>query len=139
MNIDKSTVFEEFYIVCITGPIFGVLAGGYVTSFLGGYNSKKSMYYTCLLSIFCFACALPIPYVNNKSNIGVIMICLWFMLFATGFILPSMTGIMLNTVRSNLRTSANCLANVFYNLLGFLPGPFLYELISNSGEGNNKR
>jgi len=139
INVNKSTVFTMFGIVSITGPVFGVLIGGYVTAALGGYTTKKAMYYTCLLSIFCFFCALPITYVNNKNNVGVIMICLWFLLFAGGFILPCMTGIMLNTVRPNLRTSANSLANVCYNLLGFLPSPFFYEFISNSGEGNNKR
>ena len=139
INIDKSTVFDEFAIVSVTGTVFGVLAGGYISSLLGGYNSKKTMYYTCILAIFCFACALPIPYVNNKNNIGVIMICLWFMLFASGFILPCMTGIMLNTVRPNLRITAMSLANICYNLLGFLPAPFLYELISSSRDGNNKQ
>lgn len=130
-----------FGIVSITGPVLGVLVGGYVTTALGGYNSKKAMYITCILSIFCFFCALPIPYVYNQNNVMVIMICLWFLLFAGGFILPCMTGIMLNTVRPNLRTSANSLANVCYNLLGFLLAPFIYGFISDSGEGegNNKR
>ena len=68
-----------------------------------------------------------------------VVMLLWFLLFAGGFIVPCMTGIMLNTVRPNLRTSANSVANVCYNLLGFLPAPFIYGFIADTDNGNNKR
>lgn len=53
--------------------------------------------------------------------------------------MPCATGIMLNTVKDELRTSANSIANIWYNLLGFLPAPYVYGLISDSGKGDNKR
>ena len=51
--------------------------------------------------------------------------------------LPGMTGIMLSTVDSQFKTSANSMANLFYNLLGYLPAPTVYGLIHDAGEGNN--
>jgi hypothetical protein len=52
------------------------------------------------------------------------------MLFLGGFILPSLTGIMLNSVDDHLRGSANSVAMLSYNLLGFMQAPFIYGLIS---------
>ena len=49
-----------------------------------------------------------------------------------------MTGIMLNTVDQELKTTANSLANLCYNLMGYLPSPFVYGYISDiGGDGNN--
>ena len=50
-----------------------------------------------------------------------------------------MTGIMLSTVDQNLKTTANSIANLAYNLGGYLPAPFVYGLIYDSGEGGHAR
>ena len=63
MKVNPSTVFSMFGVVSITGPVMGVLVGGYVTTALGGYNSLNSMYVTIILSLFCLLCAAPIPYI----------------------------------------------------------------------------
>jgi len=43
--------------------------------------------------------------------------------------LPPMTGIMLSTIDPHLKTTANSLANLIYNLGGYLPGPFIYGVV----------
>ena len=48
-----------------------------------------------------------------------------------------MTGIMLNTVDEELKTMANSLAFLSYNLFGYLPSPFIYGLVYDSGTGNH--
>ena len=48
-----------------------------------------------------------------------------------------MTGIMLNTVDVNQKTMANSIANLTYNIFGFLPAPFVLGVIIQSGEGEN--
>lgn len=53
--------------------------------------------------------------------------------------LPSMTGIMLSTIDKQFKTTANSIANLSYNLLGYLPAPSIYGLIYDSGEGGNAR
>jgi len=45
---------------------------------------------------------------------------------------------MLNTVDEELRTIANSIANIGYNMFGFLPAPYIYGLIADYGGGNNK-
>jgi hypothetical protein len=55
--------------------------------------------------------------------------------------MPSITGMMLNTVSEDLKTTANSISNTFNNIFGFLPSPYLYGLISDMGGqvGGNKR
>ena len=60
-------------------------------------------------------------------------------MFFGGAVLPSITGIMLNTIDGNLKTTANSLANLSYNLIGYLPAPFIYGAIYDSGQGKNSR
>jgi len=80
--------------------------------------------------------ALPCPLV---SNFPIFCICIWFFLFFGGAVLPSLTGILLNTVEKKQRTIANSFAYLAYNLFGFLPSPFIYGAISDSGSGGNDR
>jgi len=131
LQLEEEIVFTTFGIVSITGPVTGVVVGGNVTTKLGGYNSQKSLYLTCIIALLCLFCAMPIPFVMNYPAFVAL---LWFLLFCGGFILPSMTGIMLNTVDQNLKTTANSLANLNYNLLGLLPAPFIYGAIYEAGE-----
>lgn len=134
MEIPETTVFTCFGIVTITGPVLGVVIGGNITTKLGGYNSKKSLYLSCILAISCLLFAAPIPFVKNFP---LFLTLLWFLLFCGGAMLPCMTGIMLNTVEVNQKTTANSLANLWYNLFGLLPAPYVYGAIYDSGEGEN--
>jgi MFS family permease len=53
--------------------------------------------------------------------------------------LPLATGLMLSTVEPELRPKANALANISYNLLGFLPAPYIYGLITDQTGGKYSR
>jgi MFS family permease len=138
MKLEKSKVFTIFGFVSISGPVFGVIFGGWVSSKLGGYNNPKSLYFMAGISIFSLCMSIPIPFLEV---IWLQITMLWFMLFCGGMMLPSITGLMLNTVSDELKTTANSFANTCYNLLGFLPSPYIYGLISDIGGviGANKR
>ena len=58
-------------------------------------------------------------------------VMVWFMLFFGGFVLPPLTGIMLNTVPEYHRGQANSLATLSYNLIGYFPAPSWYGLVSS--------
>jgi len=111
----------------ITGPTVGVLVGGFVTTaYMGGYTNKKAL----TLCFFVAACAcisaFPMPLLDEVIPV---IACLWLVLFFGGFIMPNLTGILLNSVPSKERAVANSVANFFYNCLGYLPAPFVYGLV----------
>ena len=136
LKVEQEVVFVTFSIISITGPVLGVVIGGNVTTFLGGYNSKKSLQICLVVALMCLGSAIPTPFVNNFP---LFVVLLWFLLFFGGAILPCMTGIMLSTVDKQYKTIANSIANLSYNLLGYLPAPTVYGLIHDAGEGNNSR
>lgn len=136
LKLPEQEVFITFAIVSITGPVLGVVVGGNVTTWLGGYGSKNALVLTMFTTIFCVGCAGPIAFVNEFS---VFVTLLWFLLFLGGSMLPSMTGIMLSTIDKQFKTTANSIANLSYNLLGYLPAPSIYGLIYDSGGGGNAR
>jgi hypothetical protein len=63
----------------------------------------------------------------------------WLLLFFGGFILPPVTGIMINSVGDYQKSSANSIANLCYNLFGFLPAPGFYGLVSSLTGGSTSR
>lgn len=140
MKLEKEVVFSIFGFVSISGPVFGVIFGGVISSKLGGYNNPNSLYWTAAVSVFSVFMSVPIPYLGD-DKVWIQIILLWFMLFCGGMMLPGIMGMMLNTVDENLKTTANSIANTSFNLLGFLPSPYIYGLISDVGDviGGNKR
>ena len=114
----------------LTAPFVGVIIGGFVMSALGGYNDPRAFTYCCVHLFFGIFAAIPIPFTDSK---WIVYICVWLLFFVGGFIFPTLTGIMLNSIPERLKTTANSIATLSYNLFGFLPAPFIYGLISSSG------
>jgi hypothetical protein len=50
-------------------------------------------------------------------------------LFFGGAIIPVIQGIMISSLKQDLRAAGNSISNIFQNLLGFLPAPFVYGII----------
>ena len=53
--------------------------------------------------------------------------------------MPILTGILLNSVGPYQRTVANALANLVYNLIGYLPAPVVYGLVQDLTGGAKSR
>jgi len=63
----------------------------------------------------------------------------WGILFFGGFILPPVTGIMLNSVPDTQKASANSVANLTYNMLGYFPAPVIYGFVATFTEVKGTR
>ena len=140
MKIKREIVFTVFGVVSVSGPVLGVVFGGFVSGKIGGYNHPHSIYLTAAVSLFAVACSAPAAFIP-AALFPVQVVLLWCLLFAGGFIMPNITGVMLNAVEEHLKTSANAIANICYNVFGFLPSPYVYGAIADSGPvvGGNKR
>ena len=132
LSLPPSTVQITFGVISLTGPVLGIVIGGNVAACMGGFRSKKSLFVGIAISITCFGSAAPIPFLSNFPAISALI---WFLLFFGGSLLPFMTGLMLETVQKDLLPTANSLANLNYNLLGYLPAPVVFGAIYDSGPG----
>lgn len=121
-------VYYFYTITCLTSTFSGVILGGILFGYLGGYSSPKTFAFTVIVAFFGVLSAIPVPLSDNKWGV---FIGVWFLLFFGSALLPTMTGIMIKSVAESHRTTANSLAQISYNLFGYLPAPFLYGYISS--------
>jgi len=95
LKVPADEVYYVFAFICLTAPFMGIILGGFVFSSIGGYSSPKSFLWVLLISVIGSFTGLPTPLVDDKYKIYTLI---WLTLFIGAFILPTMTGIMLNSV-----------------------------------------
>jgi hypothetical protein len=102
------------------------MAGGFVFNKIGGYTDPKALPLAVFMTTLAGTSGLPIIFIDDFK---ICITLLWMQFFFGGFSMPVLTGILLNTVPPSMRTLANSVANLEYNLLGYLPAPFIYGLV----------
>ena len=126
----------------MSGPVLGVVVGGILTTKAGGYSSVKGQKMQCYFGCVSVLAALPMPFIGDvnkfpKTNrdAWIFGALLWLVLFCGGFVLPQITGMLMESVGKYQKTSANSVANLAYNLFGYLPAPGLYGIIATATGG----
>ncbi|EGR29914.1 major facilitator superfamily protein, putative [Ichthyophthirius multifiliis] len=127
LKIDQALVYTSFSIISLTAPAFGVIIGGIALHQAGGYNGKYVLSICMLNGVCASMCAIPIPF---QKDFSIVVTLLWFLMFFEAAMIPAIMGLMLSSVQKKLRAFCNSTAQLFYNLLGYLPAPFLYGLIN---------
>lgn len=87
--IDKKNVFIAFVIVCVTSPTTGVIVGGILSTCLGGYEKKATVFMCLGGALLASLISIPACFVDTLAPFVVL---LWLILFFGGIILPSLTG-----------------------------------------------
>ena len=90
---------------------------------LGGYTGPRTIPICFALGSSGIAAAFGSL---CTENIYVFSSLISVELFTGGFVMPALTGAMLNTVPTSSRALANAVANLSYNLLGQLTSPPIY-------------
>jgi MFS family permease len=112
------------------------MMGGYLISQLGGYTNPKAIEACFKISILAAASGALLPLINNYFLFVLLM---WLLLFFGGSIVPGLTGIMLSSTPDNTKEISNSITHLCYNLLGYLPSPFLYGLVCKYTGGATSR
>lgn len=136
LKFDGKNVFTAFTIVCTSGPVMGAVASGYFGMKIGGYNSVYALPSCILFSAVMLVFGLPL---SNVDDFYMLNTLLWVIMFLGGLMIPLMTGIMLQSLDPELRPNANAFASFTYNLLGFLPAPFIYGYICSVTGGKTSK
>ena len=126
LKTSEAVVFAGFSFVCITSPTLGSITSGYIGNLIGGYSSKWALPICLITSLFAASIGITVPLLNDYIWA---FVALWFFLFLGGITLPLLMGIMLSSCEPELRPKANALANLNFNIMGYLPGPFVYGTI----------
>jgi len=73
------------------------------------------------------------------DNFLLIIGAMWILLFIGGIIIPALTAIMLDVVDNEMKTKANSIANLCYNMFGYFPAPAFYGIIRDATGGTKSR
>ena len=136
MNLSASKVYIIFSVICVTAPTLGVLLGGFFIQYLGGYTNKKSLDACFKISIIAAICGIFLPFIDI---VALFVIFMWLLLFFGGSITPGLTGIMIASIPENSKEIGNSITQLFYNLIGYLPAPFIYGLVCKYTGGSKSR
>lgn len=123
---DPTKVFIFFAFTCITAPTLGVIAGGLIIHRQGGYASPQAIKICSVVLVFALASSIPAAFVKDFNLFATLI---WLLLFFGGFVVPIMTGLILSVVKPTEKTIANSMANLCYNIFGYLPAPLVYGLV----------
>jgi len=135
--VPEHYVFISFGLICVTSPTFGAVISSKIgDSMKGGYHSKNALPLCFWVLFASFWVGMLLLYFSNWIIINVL---LWIFLFLGAIAVPFMTGIMLNSVTQDHKAAANSIANFIYNMLGYLPAPYLYGVISEKTGGKTSK
>lgn len=133
----QGEILSVFIIVCLSGPILGILSGGAaIDKFAGGYEGKHSLTFGLVFVCLAMACGLPVRAADTLYTFALI---LWGILFFGGASIPSIQGVMISSLKPDLRASGYSISNIFLNGLGFLPAPFIYGFIYELTKKNDQK
>lgn len=127
LKMDKEHVVMSFSLICITAPTTGALIGSVIINKLGGYNSVNTMPFCLFVGVLCGMMGMPIPFMDNAP---LVLLLLWLAIFNGGMLVPILTSLMLSVVQPELRPQATAIANIFYNVFGYIPAPFIYGIVA---------
>lgn len=113
------------------GPVGGIILCGAVFDRFGGYLDRKAM--PICLAVGFMACVFAMVSVSIDKGAFMVAFTTMLELLGGAFVMPAVTGIMLNQVPPKMRTMANSIANFSYNMFGYLPAPTLYGIFYEMG------
>lgn len=95
LHQSKEVTFIGFAAVCITSPAVGLILGGVLVSYLGGYESKSS--FAASLAVCWTGCVigLPFPFIDN---FGVAISIVWMSIMMGSIVQSAFTGILMTLV-----------------------------------------
>ena len=88
IHLESSDTYIIYAIVSISAPTLGVLTGGFLIQYLGGYTDEKALNACCKLTFIGFLCASILPVFNNPI---IFVIFMWLMLFFESSVTPGLT------------------------------------------------
>ena len=97
-----------------------LIFGGNITTYLGGYNTKKVLYGTMITSVLCQCSAAPIAFINNFP---LFVALLWMLLFFDRMYIRDVIGVVMIGIDPALDGNAVYQSYCYDEMLGKPWGP----------------
>lgn len=127
--------FSGYYGTASTlGPIAGGLIGGSVGAYLGGYESKKSVFILPVFGTLTLLVSFSLAYTTNLL-IFTASLCSFF--FFASCMLPTVEGFVMASIPKEISGPGASVSQALVTVLGNLPGPIIFGAISDYFKESN--
>lgn len=119
-----------FGVLSLTGPTLGLVFGGLLGRWIGGYSVKQVTLVSLILDILASAFGYSTTFAEKSVPL---YLCLaWIFFFFSTSVIPLETGAIITSVSEQAKGDVLSFSNFILNLLGNLPPPYIYGLINDS-------
>ena len=126
LNIEESKKFAYYIVLCMTGPILGILICGIIITKIGGYASKKGMIFILVLNIIGSIISL---FFTVTLNAFISLGSAWLYLFCMAAVTPLQGGIIIASLPKALKGNGYSINMFFMNAIGSFPSSYVFALI----------
>jgi len=130
LNYNNEITFFYYYsLTTILAPSLGSLIGGAICNkFLGGYESKNSIW---IILFFGTTAVLFITLIRIVKEFNFLIIYIFGYFFSVSAFLPTISGYIINSLHKELKGFGSSFDSLITNILGKLPSPIIYGIIND--------
>ena len=126
LDVKDAHKFIYYIVLCLTGPIFGILICAIIITKIGGYESKNGLIFILVLNIFGSIISL---FITISLNTFISLGSSWLYLFCLAAATPLQGGVILSSLPKELKASGYSINVFFLNILGSFPSSYVFALI----------
>ena len=126
LDVETSQKFIYYIVLCMTGPVFGIIICGLICSKIGGYSSRNGMIFILILNII--AC-ISSSFITISLNQFISLSTAWLFLFCFAAATPLQGGIIIACLPKELKGNGYSINMFFLNAIGSFPSSYVYALI----------
>lgn len=78
--------------------------------YLGGYDGEYAIKVVAIEAFLASCAGTPISYLNN---VDAVLVLLWLLFFFGGSAVPAITGIMINAIPKDSKSTGNSISHLF--------------------------
>ena len=126
LGIEKNIKFILFVVLCITGPISGIVIVGLIMQKIGGYGSRNGMIFIIVLNSLATLVAMLFPLTLNAV---LSLASAWIYLFCLAAVTPLQGGVIIASLPKDLRGNGYSINMFLLNGIGSFPSSYVFSLI----------
>ena len=125
----EASASRGFLIGVTVGPIIGMISGGPLFDYFGGYRNESRTRFICMVISCCSL--LGTPFMLYPPTPLAFLVSVSGMAGIIGMIMPALTGSMINSVPTHMRALASGMYGSICNVIGFQMAPIVVGFASD--------
>ena len=131
---DKKEILKYYGPASVLGPTLGGSFGGFISTSVGGYENKKSVWVCVGFGSLTLLMTFPLAFATSMKVLGA---CLFGFFFCASAVLPTVVGYIISSIPKAHKGAGSSLNLLISTLAGNLPGPIIYGFINDRMKSKN--